>query len=220
MIKIGHRGACGYAPENTLKAFELAISMGCSVVELDVHVIQGELLVIHDESLERTTNGLGLLTEHTLEYLRQLDAGEGEQIPTLREVIELIDHRAEINIELKGPDTAVPVNSLLLELCARGWSASEFILSSFNHQELALGEPQFRRGALFHYESEHYFEVTSRLQAWSLNLSLGIVNQQVVDSAHEKGLKVCVYTVNEPEDIQRMRVMGVDAIFTNYPDRL
>ena len=120
MICIGHRGACGYAPENTLAAFELAITMGCPWLELDVYAVEGELLVIHDDTLERTTNGKGQVMQTPLATLRSLDAGNGQQIPTLKEVIELVDHRAGINIELKGPHTAAPVCQLLHDYLAQG----------------------------------------------------------------------------------------------------
>jgi glycerophosphoryl diester phosphodiesterase len=105
---IGHRGACGHAPENTLSSFELAIEMGCPWIELDVYHIDGELLVIHDDTLERTTNGTGDVMDQSVAYLRTLDAGDGQQIPTLNEIIELVGHRAGINVELKGPDTELP----------------------------------------------------------------------------------------------------------------
>lgn len=218
-ICIGHRGASGHAPENTLKSFKLAIEMGCPWIELDVYVVEGELIVIHDDVVDRTTDGTGSVMALSLDYLRTLDAGDNEQIPTLREVIELVDHRAGINIELKGPNTALPVCTLLDELCALEWHASEFLLSSFNHRELALGDEIYRRGALFRKEIDDYFERTQRLGAYSINLSSKIVTQSVVEQAHKEGLKVFVYTVNQKEDMEKLKQMGVDGVFTNYPDR-
>ena len=103
---IGHRGASGYAPENTLKAFELALTQGCEWLELDVHLLDSKLIVIHDEQLDRTTSGQGLINDHSLDAIRRLDAGDGEKVPYLDEVIEMVDGRATINIELKGPGTA------------------------------------------------------------------------------------------------------------------
>ncbi|MBL4680326.1 MAG: hypothetical protein JKY88_06335 [Pseudomonadales bacterium] len=218
-ICIGHRGASGHAPENTLKAFNLAIEMGCPWIELDVYVVEGELIVIHDDDVDRTTNGTGSVMESSLDYLRSLDAGENEQIPTLREVITLVDHRAGINIELKGPNTAQPVCALLNEFCARGWDASEFLLSSFSHRELALGDRIYPRGALFFKEVDDYFERTQKLGAHSLNLSSKLITQSVIKEAHDKGLKVFVYTVNQKIDMENLKKMGVDGVFTNYPDR-
>ena len=220
MICIGHRGASGYAPENTLEAFELAISMHSPWVELDVYAVEDELLVIHDDTLERTTNGRGRVMQTPLAALRSLDAGKGQQIPTLSKVIELIDHRAGINIELKGEHTALPVNRLLADYRERGWHADEFILSSFDHRELGRADPAYRRGVLFGRASKDYFKQTTALDAYSLNLSLRLVQPALVEEAHRRGLKVFVYTVNEVEDIERMRAMGVDGIFCNYPDRV
>jgi len=220
MICIGHRGASGYAPENTLAAFALAIEMGCSWVELDVYVVEGELLVIHDDTLERTTNGKGRVMDTSLSALRALDAGTGQQIPTLSEVIELIDHRAGINIELKGPHTAAPVNALLAGYVESGWRAEEFMISSFYHAELALTDPRYRRGALFAKSVHDYFQRTRELGAFAFNPGIKLVTPQLVTAAHDEGLLVYVYTVNKVADIERMRAYGVDGVFCNYPDRV
>lgn len=221
MICIGHRGAMGYKPENTLASFALALEMGCRWLELDVYCVEGELLVIHDDKLERTTNGRGEVMQSSLEYLRSLDAGDGQQIPTLSEVIDLVDRRAVINVELKGPDTAAPVCRLLDDYCKRGWQPDDFLLSSFYHKELALADPHYRRGALFSRRGKrNYFEVADELAAWSINLDLKLVDEKAVTEAHRRGLKVLVYTVNEPADIARMRELDVDGVFTNFPDRV
>jgi glycerophosphoryl diester phosphodiesterase len=204
MICIGHRGASGYAPENTLAAFALAIEMGCSWVELDVYVVEGELLVM----------------DTSLGTLRALDAGTGQQIPTLSEVIELVDHRAGINIELKGPHTAAPVNALLAGYVDRGWRAEEFMISSFKHAELALTDPRYGRGALFSKTVKDYFQRTRELGAFAFNPDIKLVTPQLVAAAHDEGLLVYVYTVNKVADIERMRAYGVDGVFSNYPDRV
>ena len=216
----GHRGACGYEPENTLSSFARAIDMGCPWIELDVYAVAGELLVIHDDSLERTTNGEGDVMASALEYLRSLDAGRGQQIPTLREVVELVDRRCGINVELKGPDTASPVSTFLSSLCDQGWDGHQFLLSSFRHSELAKADPQFRRGALFYKAVPDYFTRTSSLDAYSINLSRKLINEKLVDEAHARDLKVYVYTVNEPKEIQHMMTLGVDGVFSDYPDRV
>ena len=219
-ICIGHRGACGYEPENTLDSFETAISLGCQWIELDVYFVTGELLVIHDDSLERTTNGKGDVMDSSLEYLRSLDAGNGQQIPTLSEVVDLVDKRCAINIELKGPYTAESTSAYLNSLCANGWQEDHFLLSSFYYGELAKADTRFRRGALFHKSVPDYFQITTQLDAYSINLSIKLVAQKLVDEAHRHGLKVLVYTVNQPDDILRMINMGVDGVFSDYPDRV
>jgi glycerophosphoryl diester phosphodiesterase len=219
-ICIGHRGASGYEPENTLISFEKAINMGCPWIELDVYSLAGELLVIHDDSVERTTNGKGDVMDSTLTYLRGLDAGKKQQIPTLSEVVALVDKRCAINIELKGPDTAEPVSAYLNTLCSNGWEEDLFLLSSFSHRELAKADSRFRRGALFHKRVPDYFQRTDDLKAYSINLPIKLAEQRLVDAAHRHGLKVFVYTVNKPADIKRMVDMGVDGVFCDYPDRV
>jgi len=218
MICIGHRGAPGYRPENTLPSFELALAMGCPWIELDVYAVEGELLVHHDDRLERTTNGEGDIRERPLAYLRGLDAGDGAVIPTLREVIALVDRRAGINVELKGPGTAEPVLALLDESVASGWRPDQFLISSFDHDELARARGNYPLGALFHRTVPDYFGTTAALGAWSLNLSRRIVDAATVTAAHARGLRVLVYTVNDADEVRRMLSLGVDGIFSDYPD--
>ena len=216
-ICIAHRGASGHAPENTLKAFELAIEMGCPWIELDVYSVEGELVVIHDDDVDRTTNGSGAVMELGLKQLRALDAGQDQQIPTLREVLDLCAKRISVNVELKGPDTALPVSALPTEALAEGWQADQFLLSSFYHNELARADPQFRRGALFHKTAD-YFSVAKTLNASAINLSQKIVTKAAVQEAHQRGLAVYVYTVNTRAEMQEQKDMGVDGVFTNFPD--
>jgi glycerophosphoryl diester phosphodiesterase len=135
-LLIGHRGACGYEPENTLLSFSRAIEMGSHGIELDVHVCKtGELIVIHDNKLERTTNGTGKVSDKTLEELKLLDAGKGEKIPTLADVLDLLkDNTTIINIELKGYGTLIPTVNLLKEYFDKGFSPSKIVITSFIHQ--------------------------------------------------------------------------------------
>ncbi len=219
-IRIGHRGACGYAPENTLASFQRAIDMGCAWIELDVHYVDNELIVIHDARLDRTTNGKGKIYDLSLAEIQSYDAGEGQHIPTLTEVLDLVDRRVGVNIELKGLATAAPVDQLLTRYCAAGWRPEHFQVSSFNHDELANCDAKWHRGALFHKAVADYFEITSRLSAYSINLEKSLVTEKLVDKAHDHGLKVFVYTVNELDEIQRLIDLNVDGIITNYPDRV
>ena len=107
LLKISHRGACGYEPENTLASFKKAIEINADMIELDVHVCKtGEVVVIHDEKVNRTTNGKGYVSQKNLESLKKLDAGKGKKIPTLIEVLDLVNKRVKVNIELKGKKTA------------------------------------------------------------------------------------------------------------------
>ena len=223
-VCIGHRGASGYEPENTLSSFERAIAMGCRWIELDVYQVEGELIVIHDSTLDRTTNGQGRVASQTLAYLRSLDAGNGQQIPTLTEVISAVDHRAGINIELKGKHTAAPVVALLHQLVKAGWDLAEFLISSFNHVELAeVGplEPRLRTGAIFRRQDvEDCITKSVILGASCMGLSLRAVEPDLVERIHAAGLKIYAYTVNKSADINKMIAHGVDGVFTNFPDRV
>jgi len=151
---IGHRGACGYEPENTLSSFGRAVDMGVRMIELDVYVCKtGELVVMHDDEVDRTTNGHGHVVDMTFEQLRDLVVEGKEKIPTLQEVIELIDRRIPINIELKGPGTATAVAILVQQYLAHGWTADHFVISSFDHQQVATFKklcPNIKTGVCFH----------------------------------------------------------------------
>ena len=219
---IGHRGACGYEPENTLASFKKALDLGVDMIELDVHVLaSGELVVIHDHMVNRTTNGTGYLTDFTFEDLRALDAGNGQQVPTLSEVIDLVDRQIPINIELKGHGTAKPVAALLDGYLARGWSSEDFLISSFNHVELAEFHklhPTIKLGALLSTIPVDYAAFAENLGAYSMNPDAGCICAELVEDAHNRGLKVFVHTVNEQSEIERMRSLHVDGIFTNFPD--
>ena len=115
----GHRGAMGHVPENTLKSIQRALDIGVDYIEIDVYLVEDKLIVIHDDRLERTTDGEGYVVDKKLDYLRSLDAGEGQKIPLLEEVLDLINGRTGLNIELKGENTAVPVLNMINCLCEK-----------------------------------------------------------------------------------------------------
>ncbi|MCI0749214.1 MAG: hypothetical protein L0Y32_01545, partial [Nevskiales bacterium] len=219
---IAHRGARGYAPENTLKAFEQAIALGAPWIELDVQLHQQVLWVFHDRRLERCTNGRGRLTDHDVNTLRRLDAGQGQRIPFLAEVLDLVHHRAGINIELKTAEgTAAAVAELLRGYLDRGWTPDEFLVSSFHLPELREFRrrlPQVPVGVLLCGVPLDLAASATRLKARCVNLDVDFADPALIDDAHRRGLKVFVYTVNEPDDIALMR-RRVDGIFTDYPDR-
>jgi len=223
MICIGHRGAMGYAPENTLKSFAMALELGAPWVEADVHYVDNHIIVMHDQRLERTTNGKGLLSEKDFTYLRSLDAGNGERIPTLEELLNLIGGKAGINIELKGPGTAEPVIELIRERIDSPGDIDNFLISSFDHntiKEVRSLDNRIKIGVLLDGFPETYPSIAEDLNAYSVNQKIDFVDREFVIDAHKRGLKVFVYTVNEPDDITKMEAMGVDGVFTNYPDRV
>src|SRR5882762_9142732 len=133
----GHRGARGHEPENTVRSVRRALELGADGIEVDVYLADGQLVVIHDDTLERTTNGHGRVMEKSFDYLRTLDAGLGEKIPTLAEIFDAVNRRGVVNVELKGPHTAAPVVGLIVEYVnQRGWSQDDFLVSSFDHAQL------------------------------------------------------------------------------------
>ncbi len=224
MLIIGHRGASGTVPENTLKSFEKAVQAGAKMIELDVHQCAGgELVVIHDEKINRTTNGKGLVSEKTLTELKNVDAGQGEKIPLLSEVLDLVDHRAMINIELKGAGVAVPVYELLKKYKKDfGWNTDDFCISSFDHQQLSDFRNVDRKtkiGILYPRYPHGFVKLADELQPFSINLSLRTVKPGLVKEIHALGLEVWVYTVNELFDLERLKTLGIDAVFTNYPGK-
>ncbi|WP_323976127.1 glycerophosphodiester phosphodiesterase [Aeromonas hydrophila] len=220
---IAHRGASGLAPENTLKAIRLALALGAGAIEIDVQLADGELWVFHDRRLERCTDGSGVLTAQSRAYLASLDAGEGEGIPTLWQVMEAIAGQAELHIELKGAQTADEVARLTRRAEAElGFAPAQWVVSSFHHPELARFaalRPDIRLGALTATIPLTLAKFAAELGAWSLNCDVDFVDQALVQDAHDRGLKVLVYTVDEPADQAMLAAIGVDGIFTNRPDR-
>jgi glycerophosphoryl diester phosphodiesterase len=223
LLCIGHRGAAGYVPENTLLSVQTALDLGAQAIEIDVYLVDGQLVVIHDDRLDRTTNGTGRVAEQSFEYLRSLDAGKGQKIPTLQEVIELVDRRAEIIVELKGPNTADPVVALVKSCSGSGTRRDDFLISSFDHYELEKArrlDPTLRRGPLVTGVPLGYARFAETLAAYSVHVSVEFLRPAFVEDAHRRGLKVFVFTVNHPDDVEQMRVLEVDGVITDFPDRV
>ncbi len=218
-LVVGHRGAAGLAPENTLQSFALAARLGVAAVELDVHYVHGKLIVIHDDSLDRTTSGSGALSGQDLETLRCLDAGLGQSIPYLEEVFAAVPNNIGINIELKGRDTARPVVEWLI-----GQQDRDVLISSFNLDELRefknFSDGRFKVAPLFDKWRPAVWPVAEALGAWSINLSVRAASKRRIDEAIERGLKVLVYTVNDGATARRLLGWGVAGFFTDFPNRM
>ena len=221
---IGHRGARGHAPENTLLALDTGIRLGAQWVEFDVQMHpSGALLLFHDLSLDRTTNGHGRLAACDIDHLRRLDAGQGQQIPTLEEALDLVEQRAGVNIELKtAGGTAEAVAAVLRQYLAAGWPPERFLVSSFHLPELwefRQAAPEIPVGVLLAGVPLDWAGSATELQAAAVNLSSEFVDPRLVVDAREHGRKVYVCTVNDPEEMRALRELGVDGVFTDYPDR-
>ena len=224
-LLIGHRGARGLAPENTLLALDVGIAAGCTWLEFDVQLHpSGALFLLHDLTLERTTNGRGLASTCDWHTLHTLDAGQGQHVPTLDEALDLIDQRVSVNIELKTWDgTAAAVAECLKTRLAEGWPASRFMVSSFHLPELHEFKqllPQVPVAVLLCGVPLDWAACASELQAIALNQSAEFVDARLLADAKARGLAVNVYTVNDADEYTRLAAMGVDGVFTDVPDRL
>lgn len=225
-----HRGSSAYAPENTLPAFELALEQGADGFELDVQLTRDdEVVVFHDETLERTTDGRGWVADHSLADLQRLDASHGRdgfagaRIPTLNQVFGLVkDIDTVINVELKNSE--MPYQGLeerVLAIIDEFDMAPRIILSSFNHYSLRhlvrLGT-QLPLGVLYSEPLWKPWRYASRLGATALHPPLASTRRKIVERSQENDVAVHVWTVNEPDDVQRMASWEVDAIITDRPD--
>jgi len=213
----------GHEPENTLASIRKALELGASYMEIDVYYVDGHLVVFHDDRLERTTNGTGYVCDQSFDYLRSLDAGEGQLIPTLEEVCQATRDKANLNIELKGPDTGAPVARVLTDLIDEGWNKETFLVSSFHHRELLQVKRlnrDIKLGALIKGLPVGDAKFAEELGAYSVHPALEFVDKRFVDDAHRRGMRVYVYAVDHPEDIARMQKIGVDGVFTGYPERV
>lgn len=219
---IAHRGARGHAPENTLAAFDKAIELGARWVELDVQLHAEKLWVFHDARLERCTDGSGWLVDHGAAALRKLDAGDGQRIPFLQEVLERLQRRVCVNVELKtGDGTAAAVAATLREALAAGWKPEQFLVSSFHLPELREFKrrlPEIPLGVLLCGVPLNLAGAATELGAQVLSLDRDFADPALIADAHQRGLKVYVFTVNERDDIVRFRAQGVDGVFTDFPE--
>jgi len=220
---LAHRGARGHAPENTPAAFAKAVELGAPWVELDVQLHADRLWVFHDQRLERCTDGTGWLADHKTDALRRLDAGGGQRIPFLHEVLEQLKRRVCVNVELKtGAGTAAAVATALREHLAAGWKAEQFLVSSFHLPELRefkLRLPEIPLGVLLCGVPLNLAAAASELGAQALSLDRDFADPALIADAHARGMKVFVFTVNEREDVARFRKLGADGVFTDFPER-
>jgi len=219
VFRIGHRGACGHAPENTLASIEKAISCACDLTEVDVQrTADGSLILLHDERVDRTTNGKGLVADMHLQDVRKLDTG-GQQIPTFEEALQTAHGRIGLILELKAEGLAYDVCGIV---CASGFPG-EIIYASFLHDELQhvrRADPNARTLVLFKRLPKDPAAEATGLHATHVGLRFDTATLPLVKALHKARLTVFVYTVNRPADIARMRTLGVDGIVSNFPDKI
>ena len=232
-IVYAHRGFSGLYPENTLLAFEHALEVGATGIELDVQLTaDGEIVVIHDEKIDRTTNGSGLVAQYTLAQLQKFDAGSwfspkyaGLTIPTLEEVLKLIkDTDILLNIEIKTGIVDYPgLEKKVLELVKRYKMQKRTIYSSFNHysiKSISEQDASAKTGILFMEGLFEPWNYAKNINARALHPIYILVRPELVALAHQNSIEVNVFTVDDEDLLRKMVHCGVDGIFTNYPDRL
>lgn len=231
---IGHRGAKAYAPENTLESIETAASLGVKWVELDVKLTRDNVpIIFHDEELDRTTNGTGLVAQTTYEDLRDLDAGSwfGDsfvacRIPTLEQAIDaILKHGMGLNLEIKPcPGREKETAEIALDHLSQMWDDMDnLLISSFQHVSLEAAmdlAPDYARGLLIGGGEmpENWKDLADYLDVSTINLGSRLVNKQIADEIMDLELPLLVYTVNDPMQARSLQKLGVDAFFSDNPD--
>ncbi len=219
MLRIGHRGAKAYEPENTLRSFERALKIGVNAVELDVRKTKdSNLIVIHDADVKKTTNGRGLVNELTLDQIKDFSTEKGEKIPTLKEALDLLDKKVKVLIELKEEGLEEEVLKLLHEKNLE----KNVILISFIEEVLRKVRELDKtvETGLIYAKHKNPLKAALELKAQYLVGFYRFVHTANVEKAHENRLKVVVWTVNTPEEIAAYIKKGVDGIASDKPDLL
>lgn len=225
IIIVGHRGACGYAPENTLSSFAKAIECKADVIELDVRkCASGELVVFHDAKVERITDGSGFVATKTIQQLKQLTVLDVERISTLSEVLDFVDHRVKVYIELKDLSIVEDVLKLIdYYVHYKQWNYSDFLIASFDHtqlQHIKADNKAITVVALMYGIPVGLGSCASEISADIVCLDSEFITPQFVDDIHDRGMRVYVYTVNNKEELNRLSSYTIDGIVTDFPDRI
>jgi glycerophosphoryl diester phosphodiesterase len=217
---VGHRGVAGLVAENTLPSFRHAIALGVDYVECDVHLSRDQrLVVMHDSTVDRTTNGHGAIRDLALTRLRALDAGQGEQVPTLDEVLETVHHEAHLLIELKG----IGVERAAVEAVRAHGMVEEVTFSSFALERLALVRAMgsdYRLRAILPNPTDFDLARAAALQAVGVDIRYTNVCLRMVEAAHALGLEVLAWNPDTWREQQAMIALGVDGVSSNRPDIL
>jgi glycerophosphoryl diester phosphodiesterase len=219
MLKIGHRGAKGYVAENTLASFEKAIELGVDGIELDVHLSSdGKVLVIHDETIDRTTSRKGFVKDFSSLELNKLG------IPTLENVLDLINQKCFVNIEIKDTKATKFVLELVQNyISEKHWNSNLFQISSFDWNVLemcSLENKQIQIGVLTENSIENALAFAKKINAHSINPYFMLLNSENVSEMHQNGFKIFPWTVNSSEDITFVKSLQVDGIISDFPDRI
>lgn len=224
-VIIGHRGAAGYETENSLPSIQKALDLKVDAIEIDVFKLKsGEIVVFHDNNLRRLTGDTADIEDKTLPELNKLRLKNNASIPLLTEVLDLIDNEVRLNIELKGGDTAEPVNKIILNYIQNnGWERDNFIISSFKWDELKkmrVLNNDIPIAVLTDKDPLKAISFAKEMNAEAINPHYKSLTETNVNLLHKEHLKVYPWTVDEAEDIQKMKDLGVDGIISDFPDRI
>ncbi len=224
VITIAHRGASGYLPENTLAAFRLAVEQGADAVELDVHLsADGYLVVMHDPTVDRTTDGHGYVRDMTLAEIRRLRS-RGEPVPLLEEVLEALPRNVLVAIEVKnGPIYYHGIEDAVVSVLLRYQRVESSLVISFDHQvvrQVRNLAPEVRTGVLFVCSPVRPAYLARAAAAQAVLPHWAYVTSGLVSSAHRAGLPVYAWVADEEQVVRRLLALRVDGIASNYPDRL
>jgi glycerophosphoryl diester phosphodiesterase len=231
-IRAAHRGASGQAPENTHAAFAAALDLGVDAIELDCQLsADGELVVIHDETLDRTTDGRGPVAARTWAELAVLDAGawrgpqfRGERIPRLADVLDQVRGCALLNVEIKSARDVGAIEVKLVALASAQAALEGILFSSFHEaavRNLRATTPAAAIGVLWnHRPARAALDLAVALDARCIIPARRLVNARLVEAAHGRDLGVWAWTVNEVPEMRRLLALGVDALFSDHPERL
>lgn len=225
MQVIAHRGAKGYVPENTIASFEKALDIGAHGVELDVRLSSdGEIMVFHDDHTDRLTGVPGTVKNMTYDDLRKLKVDLHHQIPTLEEVLDFVNKKMLVNIELKVEAAARAVTDLI-EQCVseKGWDYAHFLVSSFNWaalQEIRNSNPKIPLGVLTETDLDLALGFAKSINAETIHPYFHLLDAENVEKIKAENVLLYAWTVNMPEDISRIKALKVDGIITDYPDRV
>ena len=226
ILNIGHRGAKGHIAENTLESIQKAIDLGVDGVEIDVfRCASGEIVVFHDKKLDRLTNSTGFIEEMTIDALNNVLVEGKYKIPTLEEVLTLIDGNILLNVELKGKNTAKKTALILEKFVSNTkWEPNQLIVSSFDWDELIIFKNEntdIPIGILNDKNTlNEVLDIAMKLDAVAIHPNFSSLNQEVVNTIHDSGFKIYSWTINAPEEIDKAITFGIDGIITDFPDRI
>jgi glycerophosphoryl diester phosphodiesterase len=220
VLRIGHRGAAGHAPENTLSAIQKGIALGVDFVEIDIRrTADGVLVALHDETVNRTTNGKGRVDRLSFQDVKKFNAGNGEHIPTLEEVLKMAAGRAGLMLELKIKGVAQQT----VEAVREAGFKDPVIYASFLHDELThvrAADPEASLMVLFGRLPHTPVARAIEYRPSHVGLRHDTATRRLVDAFHRADLLVFVYTADSPADIQHVLSVGVDGVIANFPERI